>query len=155
MPSARALANQKLYYARLLAQSWRQALDSERIPAQVLAGAFNDAARDHLRAAYGWFLLEIAQPAVLPGVPPIDSTQLPDLIPGKAMPGEVRELQQLEQGGWIEQILRPSEVGQNTVKMPGSLAISVEETPHPDAIDRWIAQFEALFDRMSDSLDEY
>ena len=155
MSSARALANQKLYYARILANSWRLALESQSIPANVLAGAFNDAACLHLRSAYGWFLLEIVQPAAWPQVPPADSTELPALTQGKALPGEIRELQQLEQSGWIAQMLQRDEIAVNMSKAPGNLVINVDQTPHPDKIDGWIEQLESLFARMSDSLDEY
>jgi hypothetical protein len=155
MVSARSLANQKLYYARILAKSWRLELQSQSIPANVLAGAFNDPACQHLRAAYGWFLLEIVQPPVMPTVPPVDSSELPVLTPGKALPGEVRELQQLEQSGWIAQMLQCDETAMDRSKSLGNLALSVTQTPHPDTIDRWIEQLESIFARMADSLDEY
>jgi hypothetical protein len=155
MVSARSLANQQLYYARILASSWRQELASQNIPAKVLAGAFNGPACQHLRGAYGWFLLEIVQPPVLPNVPPVDSTELPVLTPGKALPGEIRELQQLEQSGWIAQMLQLDYTLQSASKTTGSLAISVTQTPHPDIIDQWIENMESIFSRMSDSLDEY
>lgn len=155
MASARSLANQQLYYARILANSWRLELASQNIPANVLAGAFNDAACQHLRGAYGWFLLEIVQVPVLPSVPPADSTELPELTPGKALPGEIRELRQLEQSGWIAQMLQHDEALQSASKTTGSLAINVTQTPHPDKIDQWIEKMESIFSRMSDSLDEY
>lgn len=155
MPTARALANQKLYYARILANSWRLALESQSVPANVLAGAFHDSACLHLRHAYGWFLVEIIQPAVLPRVPPADSTELPALTTGKALPGEIRELQLLEQSGWIAQMLQRDEIAVNLSKVPGNLVINVEQVPHPDRIDEWIELLTSIFTRMSDSLDEY
>ena len=155
MTSARSLANQKLYYARILANSWRLALESHRVPGNVLAGAFNDAACLHLRSAYGWFLLEIAQPAALPRIPPADSTELPALTPGTALPGEIREIQQLEQSGWIAQMLQRDELAVSRSKTPGNLVINVDQAPHPDTIDEWLEQLYALCARMSDSLDEY
>jgi hypothetical protein len=149
MASARSLANQKLYYARILASSWRQELALQNIPANVLAGAFNDPACQHLCGAYGWFLLEIVPPATLPTVPPVDTTGLPALAPGKALPGE------LEQHGWIAQMLQHDDTLNSSSKTTGNLAVSVTETPHPDRIDQWIQNMESVFSRMSDSLDEY
>jgi hypothetical protein len=90
MISARSLANQKLYHARILAGSWRSGLQAQQIPATILAQAFEQAVRDHLRFAYGWFLLAITQPATLPEVPPGSCFDLPDIAEGKAIPGEIR-----------------------------------------------------------------
>ncbi|MEH6582871.1 MAG: DUF6586 family protein [Halioglobus sp.] len=154
MASPRPQANQKLYLARIVAASWRRELTAELIPATVLAQAFDGAARDHLRAAYGWFLLEIMQSETLPEIPPSSCADLPTLAEGKAVPGEIRELEQLERGGWLAEMLAaPAAVAQ--LKAPGSLAMSVSQVSGPDFIDQSIDNLQQIFDRMSDSLDEY
>ena len=155
MISPRSLANQKLYHARILANSWREQLGSETIPATVLAEAFEQPARDCLRLAYGWFLLEIIQPAALPETPPESSDDLPVIAAGKVLPPEIQELRQLEKQGWLEAMLRLSDTGSPGVRSAGNLAQSVKESIGPDLIDQWIEQLHSIFDRMADSLDEY
>ncbi len=155
MTSPRSLANQKLYYARILASSWRLQLERETIPATVLAGAFELPARQHLALAYGWFLLEIVQPDSMPDVPPLSCGQLPGIVEGKVLPGEIRELQQLERGGWLVGMLNQASDHRPETRTSGNLAMPVAGITGPDQIDSWIDQLQALFDRMADSLDEY
>jgi hypothetical protein len=155
MISPRSLANQKLYHARILANSWRGALADEQIPATVLADAFDQASRDHLRQAYGWFLLEIVPPASLPEVPPQNCAGLPSIAPGKALPGEIRELRRLEQQGWLAEMLGLAAPARTQPRQPGGLGVLIAETSAPDQVDRWIGRLEETFERMADSLDEY
>jgi hypothetical protein len=155
MTTPRSLANQKLYHARILAQSWRRELDAESIPATVLADAFDLAARTHLRLAYGWFLLAITQPASLPDTPPGNCDALPEVAEGQAVPGEIRELRQLEQRGWVADMLGSESIATTDVRAMGNLALSVSGTSGPDLIDQWIDKLQETFDRMADSLDEY
>ena len=84
MSGYRAQANHRLYLARLLADAWAQALAAEEVPAWTLAQAFEPAACDHLADAYGWFLLEIAQPDPAPAQPPHGCAELPPAAPGKS-----------------------------------------------------------------------
>lgn len=155
MISARSLANQKLYHARILASSWRAALAAQEIPATVLARAFDRACRDHLRHAYGWFLLEVVQPVSLPDKPPDNTAGLPELAPGTVLPGEIRELQNLERQGWLADMLQSGSLLEARAKAPGNLATAVSTVSGPDQVDRWIEQLQAIFNRMADSLDEY
>ena len=155
MSTPRGLANQKLYHARILANSWRSELARESVPATVLAGAFDPPAREHLRAAYGWFLVEITRPAVVPATPPGSTVGLPEIAGGEAVPGEIRELRQLEQSGWIADMLGEGASDAVPAKAAQSLAIPVSQTPSPDQIDTWIEKLQHTFDRMADSLDEY
>jgi hypothetical protein len=155
MTTPRSQANQKLYHARILAQSWRRELQAESIPATVLADAFDPAARDHLRMAYGWFLLAITQPATLPDTPPGNCDALPEIAEGQALPGEIRELQQLEQRGWLADMLGSEPFTLSTAKASANLALPVAGSSGPDLIDQWIDKLQETFDRMADSLDEY
>lgn len=155
MTSSRSLANQKLYHARILAASWRTALAAEAIPATILAQAFDESTRDHLRQAYGWFLLEIVVPAALPETPPERTTALPEPAPGKVFPGEIRELQRLEQHGWLAEMLKSEPQTRPQGKAAGNLAIVTATVSGPDQVDQWIEQLQEIFNRMADSLDEY
>jgi hypothetical protein len=155
MTSPRSLANQKLYYARILAHSWRRELQAESIPATILADVFGPAARNHLQLAYGWFLLEITQPAALPDTPPQNCAALPEVAEGRALSGEIRELRQLERRGWLADMLDPQPIASSDVRAPGNLALPISGTSGPDLIDQWIEQLQETFDRMADSLDEY
>lgn len=61
MGTARGRANHHSHCARLLLDAWADAETAglERRP--VLADAYGLAVQVHLRAAYGWFVLELAQ----------------------------------------------------------------------------------------------
>jgi hypothetical protein len=152
--SARALANHRLYLAGIVLDSWAAALARQEIAASTLAQAFYGGAREHLVAAYGWFLVEITG-APLPAEPPRSCTELPALVEGKAIPGEIREFQQLERRGWLAQMLAPGSTEIPASRQPNSLAVASNDLPDPNQVILWLRQLEATFDRMSDSLDEY
>ena len=91
----------------------------------------------------------------VPDLPPMGCDQLPGIAEGKALPGEIRELRQLEREGWLAEMLSQGSVHKPAVKTAGNLATPVVGVTGPDQIDNWIDQLQALFDRMADSLDEY
>jgi len=160
MSTPRALANQKLYHARILIDAWRVALDEERVASTVLEQAFGTAICDHLGAAYGWFLLEIAQPADMPATPPHGCAQLPAVAQGRETPPEILEFQKLEREGWLARILDPvfgqiERHGDAVARSPHNLALQSEQGFGPHDTEQWHQQLNALFERMSDSLDEY
>ena len=158
MSTARARANHKLYLARILLSSWREQLAREQIPSVTLNQAFSAPVREHLLQSYGWFLLEISHPDVLPDSPPVNCAGLPELPEGKAVPGEIREFEQLEQDGWIGDMLAgPDEwaTGSRGSGAVTNLASPAPSLPDADALEQWADRLSALFDRMSDSLDEY
>ena len=153
MSSARGQANHALYLAGILLAAWRRDLDAQSVAARTLAQAYLPAVRQHLIDAYGWFLLEITRPGSLPDRPPRCLAELPEIAAGKALPGEIREFQQLEEGGWIADML----AGDTTVAAPtsvGNLAVSAPATG-PEQAQHWSDQLQSLFERMGDSLDEY
>ena len=125
MITARSLANQKLYHARILAGSWRREIAAQSTPATVLSGAFEPACRQHLRLAYGWFLLEILQTGELPDQPPLNTEQLPEIPPGKSTPPEIQELRQLEGDGWIGDMLAAQAGVATPPRRGGNLALAV------------------------------
>jgi hypothetical protein len=159
MSTPRALANQKLYHAKILIRSWQAAIAEENIAKTVLEQAFGPAVQDHLIAAYGWFLLEILQPDAMPEQPPHCADELPAIIAGRETPPEIKEFLQLEREGWLRKMLNPNSLfdpsaalrnptSQNLVTLGGG-------EYGPDEALRWHDELVALFARMTDSLDEY
>ncbi len=159
MSTARARANHKLYLARILLGAWRTALDAADIPASTLNQAYAPAVRRHLLEAYGWFLLEISHPALLPEQVPGSVAELPELAEGRALAGELREFQRLERESWLADLLQePDEWSNSSATAAPSapnLASSVADMPDVNTQAHWADHLEALFDRMGDSLDEY
>lgn len=153
MGSARGQANGALYLARILLAAWRRELDAESVPAVTLTSAYLPGVREHLVDAYGWFLLEITRPGALPDKPPRGLSDLPEIADGKALPGEIREFQQLEQGGWIGEML--SGDIQTPVSASASNLAVAAPLSGPKQASLWADQLQSLFDRMGDSLDEY
>ena len=153
MGSARGQANHALYLARILISAWRRDLDVESVASLTLTSAYLPGVRRHLADAYGWVLLEITRPGALPDKPPRRIAELPEIAAGKAVPGEVREFQRLEEAGWIGDML----ADQATVTAAASAANLAVAAPlaGPDQASRWADQLQSLFDRMGDSLDEY
>jgi hypothetical protein len=153
MSGFRAQANHSLYLARIQIAAWEQGLARQEVPASILAQAFEPAACEHLINAYGWFLLEVAQPKVVPAVPPRGCSELPSPEAGKVTPGEIHEFAQLELDGWIADLLRDRRGAAKRRSEPGNLASAAQGDP---SVQRdWADRLQALFDRMSDSLDEY
>ena len=156
MSSARARANHSLYLARILIRAWEAAEAEQALPQSVLAQAYAPGCQSHLVNAYGWFLLAIGSPDSLPESPPASVEQLPPTPPGKAVPGELREFAQLEQAGWLADLLAPLLPSAGaTTRDPRNLAAPATAGPSPEAFSTWADALAALFDRMGDSLDEY
>ena len=155
MSSARARANLALYLARIVLASWKDALARQEIAATTLAQAFAGAVCGHLADAYGWFLLEIAGVASLPPHPPRRCSDLPEVAPGKAVPGELRECQQLETNGWIGDMLAEHRQFVPDKGLQNNLAVATPALPDPGQAEQWSRRLEELFARMGDSLDEY
>jgi len=157
--NARGRANHKLYLGRILLGAWQEALAREELPQKILSQAYLPAIKGHLVEAYGWFLLAISAPDDLPAYPPGSCADLPATAEGIAVPGELRELQQLESSGWLGQLLACGEqdftANSAPVSLGGLLSTSQSDTPGPEQFDAWARQLEDLMDRMGDSLDEY
>ena len=161
MSTARAQANQKLYHARILINSWRSALDEQEVASRVLEQAFGIAICDHLAGAYGWFLLEVAQPAQMPPNPPRCCADLPVTAQDKEIAPEILEFQKLETQPWLAQIINRVSMssgratGDSQPRSSQSLAVESEQSFSPEQAEQWHAQLNRLFERMTDSLDEY
>jgi len=157
MSAARGRANQALYLARIVLNAWEEALAKQDLPAGVLAQAFLPAVRQHLLDAYGWFLLAIVQTEPLPDTPPASTGQLPPVPAGKVVPAEIRELSRLEAEDWLSDLLGPlpSPGGATYTRRRDNLAVAAPAVDGPGAATAWLEQLGALFERMSDSLDEF
>ena len=153
--SHRARANQALYLARIVLGAWRNGLDQQDVPVRTLAEAFGGGVREHLVAAYGWFLLAVAGVQAPLGGPPRSCADLPQAPAGEVISGEINEFRQLEATGWLADMLRvplaelPERGGQQ------NLAVAAGNLTEHAELARWAEQLEALFERMSDFLDEY
>jgi hypothetical protein len=163
MSNARARANQKLYHANILIGAWRLALQQEQVASSVLERAFGEPICSHLAAAYGWFLLEVAQPAEIPQKLPRGCSDLPPVEEGLRPAPEILEFAQLEREPWLEWLLQSSgsdrissDTGAVQASVSQSLAVaSVDKGFAPDEAELAHDKLQTLFDRMADSLDEY
>ena len=154
MSSARAQANHCLYLAKILLAGWQRALTAQDVAAGTLNQAFLPGARQHLLGAYGWFLLELTGADPSAG-PPRGCGELPEVPAGKAVSGEIREFQQLEANGWLAELLAEPGEPAHSARTAGNLVTASPGLPDCAQVQQWINRLEALFDRMSDSLDEY
>ena len=155
MSSARGLANHSLYMARIVLAGWQASRDSSDIMSEAADAAFAPAVRLHLLDAYGWFLLAMLRATDLPERPPHTTDELPERGRGIAVPGELLEYQGLErQGSWLSRLQAtlprglPRPAGRQVLAMAGSY-------PNINDYHGWAAALAELFERMSDSLDEY
>ncbi len=154
MSNARGLANHSLYMARLLIDAWQREQGRHDCVSGAIDAAFAPAVRGHLLDAYGWFLLAMMRVTQLPEQPPRRVEDLPRAGPGIATPGEVLEYESLEARGWLARLQAPLPPG--LPKRPkGPVLASAGVYPHMSDYREWADTFERLFDRMSDSLDEY
>ena len=151
----RAQSNHSLYLAKIVLSAWRRELQRQDIPATLLAQAFHGAAREHLMAAYGWFLLAISSGDRPPQGLPRSCDELPPMPEGRVFPGEINEFRQLETSGWLADMLRDQEPAGPTPRQQGNLAVAAGDAPGIGQVASWIEQLEAVFGRMGDSLDEY
>ncbi|MCH1492931.1 MAG: hypothetical protein L7T24_10270 [Luminiphilus sp.] len=155
MGSARGLANHSLYMARILIETWGGMLDRDEGPgSNILEAAFGPAVRGHLLDAYGWFLLAMTRTVPLPEAPPHRTDELPNTREGIAEPGEIREYRNLEQEGWLARLQALPERGVARPVPAGRLASS-SSRPHIGDYRDWCEQFDQLFSRMADCMDEY
>jgi hypothetical protein len=155
MSDARSRANQSLYLGNILLRAWRQNLLEEDIPASTLQLAFHPAVVQHLQAAYGWFLLEVADVESSPGAgPPRCVDELPALPEGRAQCAELRELQGHERAGF----LAPLEQSRSEVapRRNNANALPIVGNAGPDiaGVEAWARDFAGICERMRNSLDE-
>tara|TARA_R110001592_G_scaffold240929_2_gene501215 strand:- start:35368 stop:35835 length:468 start_codon:yes stop_codon:yes gene_type:complete len=155
LSGARARANHELYLGKIVIAAWRRELAREDVPAATLAQAFHAGVRNHLVAAYGWFLLAVSQAEVPPQGLPQSCQELPPMPEGRVYPPEINEFRQLETSGWLFAMLHTAAVDVPGARQPGNLALSTHNARGTEQVEHWLQQLEDLFERMGDSLDEY
>jgi hypothetical protein len=143
-----------LYLTNIVLAAWRRELRAQNQPAATLALAFAPGAREHLIAAYGWFLLDISQAAVSPAGPPRNCDELPPVPAGKATPPEINEFRTLESGGWLAELLSSPVTPVSAPRQRDIVAVAPSSLPELEQVESWMAKLSSLMDRMSDSLDE-
>lgn len=153
MSSARGQANHHLYLARLLLDAWEQAREAGELRVTLLDQAWAPAVRLHLRQAWGWFLLSLAQPAQLPETLPSCYDDLPPPPTGRSLPGELGECRQLEQTDWLSSILQEP-LAEADRPSRNSLATPVASGNEPDGLEAARGRLQALFDRLGAFVDE-
>lgn len=152
MPRTRGAANRSLYHANILLDSWDRARGSTPVPDEQLTAAFLPAVRQHLRDAYGWFLLSTAGVEEQAGTRrPASTADLPPPEPGRSAAPELREFAQLESFGWIAELLSgnaddPGSDHRTRVDLLGSDHAS----PGFAVARRWADDLAAIMQRMDD-----
>jgi hypothetical protein len=157
MRPARALANQKLYHAALHQRMLARELAREDVAASVLLEAVGRSVQQHLRDAYGWFLLELAAVEDLPAIPPHSVTQLcEEHAVDRPLCGELVELMNMERrSGWLMQLLSDRALSAAADRSaPAGLSLVQSDWSQAE-LHAWHEALEDLIERMSDSLDEW
>ena len=159
MSSSRARANHALYLARIQIAAWQEQVGREQIRGGTLAQAFLPAVGNHLQSAYGYFLLTLIGAAETEHSLPTSASDLPEIPRGKMLPPEIAEFQILEQEGWLTDMLAFADsniaIRTSRVVVAPELSLTPAAAASPEQALVWCDALQTLFDRMSDSLDEY
>ena len=130
--------------------------ERQELPLSVLMPAVGEPARWHLQAAYGWFLVALAEPPELPPkVPGSVADLVAELHLEEPLRGELVELRHLEASGWLQALLAPAAGRAATAKSPADsgLALLAQEWDETQ-LERWHGEIADLIDRMSHGLEE-
>ena len=153
MSQAQAFANHSMYMASIVLDVWGRSESDGAYQANALKAAFAPAVKLHLLDAYGWFLLALRRETQLPSKPPHSTLDLSTLPAGIEQPPEVKELQLLEQSGWLKALMSPIPLG-----MPARQAsnVLVSEGVYPDLakMKEWRDALESLLQRQADAIEE-
>ena len=155
MHAALSRANQKLYHGAILARLLVAERDRQDVPLAVLTAAIGEPAREHLKSAYGWLLIALAESAELPAQPP---TMVAELVAREGLEeplrGELVELRNLETGGWLHELLATTGAT-GAVRGPEAGLAVVAGGLDPEQLLAWHEALGDLIDRMSHGLDEW
>jgi hypothetical protein len=153
---ALGLANQKLYHAAILIRLLSAERQREQVSVSVLMEAVGEPARQHLCAAYGWFLVALADLSGIPDTPPNNVSQLAaDLELAEPLRGELVELRQLEDRGWLSGLLTARRHGSASGQGSGQGISVVEQAWDDNQLRLWHRELEQLIDRLSHGLEEW
>lgn len=156
MGDALRFANQKLYHAAILTRMLSDERERERIPLSVLLEAVGEPARQHLQAAYGWFLVALAGPSELPDAPPRNVSDLVATFGlGDPLRGELVELRQLEASGWLAELLASASPNVGGGQRREGVVPLVAQAWDDSRLAEWRGQLEGLIDRLSHGLEEW
>jgi len=153
LSQAQSYANHSLYMASIMIDAWRRAETAKEHAAPAIDAAFAPATRLHLLDAYGWQLLACQRAVNLPSDPPHSARALPSLASGIAVSPEVREMANLEQGGWLAELLSPIAPGLSPRRPQNVLAVTREQFDSASAAVIY-EKLEALIGRVADAIDE-
>lgn len=144
MSGARARANHARYMAVLQLEAWAWQLSLGQRPDWVIATAFAPAVQLHLTAAYGWLILDAAQVAKLPDMPPRSVNDLPGRAPGLGWSVELNHCLALEHSGWLSELLTPMPGDPAAASGASTLLASTGGVPDRARCQRWLVEFDAL-----------
>lgn len=159
MSRTRGAANQSLYRARILLDSWDRNVAEGPIPERQLLGAYLPAVRAHLLEAYGWFLLAVSglDDATRDRLPRVVA-ELPPPEPGRERPPELREFALLEGDGWLAELLDDALAASADEPAGAAPVRAVLGSDRPRAslagAQVWLRELTATMQRMDDSLAE-
>ena len=153
MNGPRALANHTRYLATLQMQAWQQAQAASNPPAWIVDAAFAPAVQLHLRHTYGWVLLAAARVAQAPPQPPQSVDALPAFAPGIPTSAELTQCRELEQAGWLADLLAPLPIGSPPPRKPGLLA-TTRGLPDLDQFRVWAEALDELLAAIDLTLEE-
>lgn len=153
MSSPRALANHARYLATLQMDAWQQARAVSSRPAWIVDAAFAPAVQLHLRNTYGWVLLAAARVAQAPPQPPGSVDELPAIAPGIATSAELTHCRELEQAGWLADMLAPLPAGSPPPRNPGLLA-TTRSLPDLAQYRAWAEALDQLLAAIDLTLEE-
>ena len=153
--SSRARANHALYLARLVIAGWRSGLQQRTAASHTLEQAYAGGVRQHLVSAYGWFLLSVSGGPVPPDGPPRSCDDLPAAPAGQVLPAQINEFRQLEQSGWLAELLADYSPELPQRRAQHSLATDTGNVPGLEQLAAWCEHMDDMFSQVGDSLDEY
>jgi len=153
LSQAQSFANHSLYMASIIIDAWRTAYSDQAHARSAIDAAYGPATRLHLLDAYGWQLLACQRAVHLPATPPHSTDALPKLAPGIELSPEVREMELMEEGGWLAELQARIAPGISAPRPQNMLAVTDSrfDLAKAAAIQE---KLEALIDRVSDGIDE-
>jgi len=164
--SQRPLVNQRLYYCRLHLQWLTAELDKQSLPKAVLEQALGGSTLVHLVLAYRAYLQEIAEAYNVPLSSFQSVTDLNAmLVLQNTGCAEANELVELEQRGWLKELLLqyqainelrpPQHLGASSVQPIMVTQVANESSSSLSDCSRFYTQLSELIDNQRTRLEEW